>query len=69
MTRASHAADVAAILEKRRHNGADFWATPDGRIYVGHPLSTLGALGILHELGVTRGHEAVRGGLALIWDA
>lgn len=64
-----HKADVAAILGRRHHNGGDFWATPDGRVYVGSPFSTLGALGILHELRLRRTHEAVRGGLALIWAA
>ncbi len=61
--------DVEAVLAKRHHNGGDFWATPDGRIYVGSPFSTLSSLGVLHELGVTRSHEAARGGLDLMLDA
>ena len=36
---------------------------------MGSPFSTLSALGMLHELGVTDSHEAVRGGLALVLDA
>lgn len=66
MTNKSHQADIDAILAMRGHNGADFWATEDGRIYVGSPFSTLSSLGMLHELGVTAAHEAVRGGLELI---
>lgn len=61
--------DIEAILSHRHDNGADFWATPDGRIYVGNPFSTLASLNMLHELGVGRDHEAVQGGLALILEA
>lgn len=68
MNRAA-SSDVAAILAKRHHNGGDFWATPDGRIYVGSPFSTLTSLAMLHELGVPRSHEAVRGGLNLVLAA
>lgn len=64
-----HDCDVQKILDHRHDNGADFWATEDGRIYVGNPFSTLASLGMLHELGVGRDHEAVEGGLALILDA
>lgn len=58
--------DIDAILARRHDNGADYWATPDGKIYVGNPFSTLSSLGMLHELGVPSGHEAVAGGLELI---
>lgn len=66
---AADAADLAAILAHRHDNGGDFWATSDARIYVGNPFSTIAALGMLHELGVTDDHEAVRGGLGLLLDA
>ena len=59
-------ADIEAILAKRYDNGGDFWATPDGRIYVGNPFSTIASLGMLYELGVDATHEAVQGGLNLI---
>lgn len=62
-------ADVEAVLGRRYDNGADFWATPDGRIYVGNPFSTISSLGILHELGVPADHEAVQGSVALIVQA
>lgn len=61
--------DIEKILEKRHHKGGDLWATPDGRVYVGNPYSTISSLLILHELGVEVSHEAVRGGLELIFDA
>ena len=61
--------DIDAILAKRRDNGADYWATPNGKIYLGNPYSTLSALGMLHELGVGANHEAVTGGLDLILAA
>lgn len=61
--------DIAAVLAKRHDNGGDYWATPDGRVYVGNPYSTIGALGILHELGVDPDHEAVEGATALLLEA
>ncbi|HEX9691807.1 MAG TPA: hypothetical protein VGA22_06900 [Gemmatimonadales bacterium] len=57
------------ILAKRHDNGGDFWATKDGRLYVGNPFSTLSSLLMLYELGVRVSHEAVRGGVALVWKA
>lgn len=64
-----HEADIQKILDRRHDNGGDFWASADGRIYVGNPFSTLAALNMLHELGVDSDHEAVQGGLALILNA
>jgi hypothetical protein len=61
--------DIRAILARRHDNGADFWTTPDGRIYVGNPYSTIGSLGMLHELGVAKSHEAVQGGMQAILAA
>ncbi len=62
-------ADVEAVLARRHDNGADFWATADGRLGVGEPFSTLTSLLVLHELKVPRTHEAVRGALRLIRGA
>ena len=45
-------ADVDTILKKRHQFGADFWATPDGRIGKGSPFSTRDCLLMLIELGV-----------------
>jgi hypothetical protein len=61
--------DVEAVLARRHDNGADFWASADGRLGVGEPFSTLTSLVILHELKVARTHEAVRGALRLIRGA
>ena len=61
--------DVEAVLARRHDNGADFWASADGRLAVGEPFSTLTSLLVLHELKVARTHEAVRGALELIRGA
>ena len=61
--------DVDTILSHRHANGADYWAAPEGKIYVGNPFSTVGALLILHELEVSAEHEAVRGALELVLAA
>ena len=61
--------DIEAILARRHDNGADFWASPEGKIYVGNPFSTITSLIILHELDVPPEHEAVSGGLELILAA
>jgi hypothetical protein len=62
-------ADVEAVLARRHDNGADFWASADGRLAVGDPFSTLTSLLVLHELKVPRTHEAVRGALQLVRGA
>ena len=64
-----HRSDIDAILAKRHDNGGDFWASADNRIYVGGPFSTLSSLLMLHELGLKPSHEAVKGGLDLVWNA
>jgi hypothetical protein len=61
--------DVEAVLARRHDNGADFWASADGRLAVGEPFSTLTSLLVLHELKVARSHEAIRGALQLIRGA
>jgi hypothetical protein len=61
--------DVEAILARRHDNGDDYWASPEGKIYVGNPFSTITALAMLHELEVTADHEAAAGGLELILEA
>jgi len=61
--------DIEMVLSKRYDNGADFWGTPDGRIYVGNPFSTITSLSLLHELRLNADHEAVAGGLELILSA
>lgn len=53
--------DVDAILAKRKDNGADFWATVDGRWGVGSPFSTFDCVLMLTELGVARTHPVLKG--------
>ena len=60
--------DIEAVLARRHDNGGDYWASSDGRLSVGDPFSTLSSLLILHELGLKRTHEAVRGSLQLILE-
>jgi hypothetical protein len=48
MSKAGDQPDIEAILSRRHDNGADFWSTKDGRIYVGNPFSTISALGMLY---------------------
>ena len=69
MASRKYQADIDAILARRHDNGADFWATSDGRLAVGDPFSTLTSLVILHELKVPRTHEAVHGALDLVRGA
>ena len=54
-------ANIDIILSQRNDNGADYWETADGHIYVGNPFSTISSLNMLHELGLNANHEAVRG--------
>jgi hypothetical protein len=54
-------ADVDAILDRRRANGADFWATPDGRWGVGSPFSTFDCVLLLTELGSKRTDPVLKG--------
>ena len=61
--------DVEAVLARRHDNGADYWASADGRLCVGEPSSTLNSLLILHELKLAQTHEAIRGALRLVLDA
>ena len=69
MVRKKYIPDFEAVLAKRHDNGGDYWASADGRIGVGTPYSTLESPLILHELGVARTQEAVKGALQLIQDA
>jgi hypothetical protein len=52
--------DVEAILATRHDNGADYWATPDRRLFKGGPFSTLEAPALLVELGVDPVEQVLR---------
>ncbi|HAZ05259.1 MAG TPA: prenyltransferase [Acetobacterium sp.] len=62
-------ADFGQILATRHDNGADFWATPDGRLGIEKPISTLTALMIISELNLPRDHEALQGAAELVLKA
>jgi hypothetical protein len=62
-------ADLKLLLASRHQNGADFWATADGRIGIERPISTLTALLIMSELKVPQSHEALRGAAELVLSA
>jgi len=61
--------DWEQILATRYDNGADFWATPDGRLGIEKPISTLTALMIISELNVPRDHKALQGAAELVLTA
>ena len=61
--------DLDKILATRHDNGADFWATPDGRIGIEKPISTLTALLIMSDLKVDQSHEALQGAADLVFHA
>lgn len=65
----AYAEDFDQILATRHDNGADFWATSDGRLEIERPISTLAALLIMSELRVPRSHEALRGAADLVLNA
>lgn len=61
--------DLDKILATRYDNGADFWATPDGRIGIEKPISTLTALLVMSDLKVPKSHEALQGAAELVLGA
>lgn len=61
--------DMEKILAMRHDNGADFWATADGRICIEKPISTLTALLVMSELHVPKSNEALQGASELILNA
>lgn len=65
----SYQDDVKVILGKRRDNGADFWATPDGRWGKGSPYSTFDCGLMLSELGLSRSDPVMKGIAAKILNS
>jgi hypothetical protein len=61
--------DFQQILATRYDNGTDFWATPDGRLGIEKPISTLTALLIMSDLKVQKSHEALQGAAELVLRA
>ncbi len=60
-------ADIDAILAKRYDNGADYWATPDKRLNVGSPFTTLQSALLLSELGMKPSETVLRETAELIF--
>jgi hypothetical protein len=61
--------DIQRLLSTRHANGADYWATADGKIGIDQPISTLSALLIMSDLQLERTHEALRGAAELVLSA
>lgn len=61
--------DIRAILAKRSDNGADLWATPDGRLLKGSPFTTLESACMLAELGMDPAEPVLRETAGLILGA
>ena len=61
--------DIDAILARRFDNGADLWATPDGRLSKGSPFTTLDSANMLIELGMTPSEPILRETTDLIFGA
>jgi len=65
----AYESDAQAILSKRHDNGADFWATPDGRWGKGSPFSTFDCVLILTELGLARSAPLTKGAAGVLLAA
>lgn len=60
--------DINAILARRYDNGADYWATPDKRLFVGSPFTTLGSARLLSELGMNPSEPVLKETADLIFS-
>lgn len=58
--------DIKAILSKRYDNGADYWATPDMKLNVGSPFTTLESVYYLSELGMSNSDSILKKAAELI---
>jgi hypothetical protein len=63
-----HQSDVEAILDKRHTNGADFWATPNGRWGTGSPFSTFDCVLLLTKLGLKRSDPVLWGASEVLFQ-
>lgn len=59
--------DIEKLLALRSVNGADYWATPDGGLANGGPLSTLEATALLTDLGYPHDSPELIGAAELIF--
>lgn len=60
--------DVEFILAKRHDKGDDFWATPDKKLNIGSPFTTLSCVHLLAELGVDPRDPVLKGAADLLWS-
>jgi hypothetical protein len=63
-----YGSDVDLILARRYDNGADYWATPDGRISKGSPFTTLDSALMLADLGMDPAEPVLKGTADLIFS-
>lgn len=61
--------DAEAILSHRADNGADYWATLDGRIMKGSPFTTLYSMQMLLELGMEPDTPVLQQAANLVFEA
>lgn len=61
--------DVDLLLKKRHDQGADFWATADGKWGKGSPFSTFDCVLMLTELGMAKSDPVLKGAAAPFWAA
>ncbi|WP_349426109.1 hypothetical protein [Microbacterium sp. LWS13-1.2] len=61
-----YGSDIDVILARRHDNGADYWATPDGRISKGSPFTTLDCALMLADLGMDPAEPVLQGTADLI---
>lgn len=61
--------DIDIVLARRYDNGADYWATPDGRISKGSPFTTLDCAVMLHDLGMPQTDPVLQATAHLIFRA
>ena len=69
MARDLYESDIQAILARRHDNGADLWATPDGKLQKGSPFTTLESAYLLRELGMEPSEPVLKDTAALIFSA
>ncbi|MHB8061475.1 MAG: prenyltransferase/squalene oxidase repeat-containing protein [Ruminiclostridium sp.] len=61
--------DIENLIKRIHDNGGDYWASEDGRLFVGNPFSTITCSLILYELGVDMSNPSLKGAVDLIIGA
>lgn len=60
--------DIGSIVNRRHDNGGDYWASSDGRVYVGSPFSTIQCVSILSDLGMDTDYPVISKASKLIFN-